>query len=59
VIPDPRFVSSRPVTMTARLFSCGVESLDRYLREQASQDARKRAAAPFVLRTADNRIAGY
>jgi len=45
--------------MTARLFSCGVESLDRYLREQASQDARKRAAAPFVLRTADNRIAGY
>lgn len=30
-------------------FSCGVESLDRYLREQAGQDARKRVAAPFVL----------
>ena len=30
-------------------FSCGVEPLDRYLREQARQDARKRVAAPFVL----------
>jgi GNAT superfamily N-acetyltransferase len=40
-------------------FSCGVETLDRYLREQATQDARKRAAAPFVLVTAENRIAGY
>jgi ribosomal protein S18 acetylase RimI-like enzyme len=40
-------------------FSCGVEPLDRYLREQAGQDARKRAAAPFVLLTAENRIAGY
>jgi ribosomal protein S18 acetylase RimI-like enzyme len=40
-------------------FSCGVEALDRYLREQASQDARRHAAAPFVLVTAENRIAGY
>jgi len=31
-------------------FSCGVEPLDRYLREQAGQDARKRVAAPFALR---------
>jgi GNAT superfamily N-acetyltransferase len=30
-------------------FSCGVEPLDRYLRHQAGQDARKRVAAPFVL----------
>ena len=30
-------------------FSCGVEPLDRYVREQAGQDARKRVAAPFVL----------
>jgi len=30
-------------------FSCGVEPLDRYLRQQAGQDARKRVAAPFVL----------
>ena len=40
-------------------FSCGVEPLDRYLREQAGQDARKHAAAPFVLLTRENRIAGY
>jgi len=40
-------------------FSCGVEPLDLYLREQASQDARRHAAATFVLVTADNRIAGY
>ena len=30
-------------------FSCGVETLDAYLRKQASQDARRRVAAPFVL----------
>ena len=41
-------------------FSCGVEALDRYLKQQASQDARNRVAAPFVLRTADSlRIIGY
>ncbi len=40
-------------------FSCGVEPLDRYLRERAGQDARKRAAAPCVLLTPENRIAGY
>ena len=30
-------------------FSCGNESLDRYLKNQATQDARRRVAAPFVL----------
>ncbi|WP_197420623.1 MULTISPECIES: GNAT family N-acetyltransferase [unclassified Sphingomonas] len=30
-------------------FSCGVEALDRYLQLQASQDARRRVAAPYVL----------
>lgn len=41
-------------------FSCGIEPLDRYLREQAGQDARKRVAAPFVLcgRTS-NAVLGY
>lgn len=33
-------------------FSCGVPALDRYLRDQAGQDARRRVAAPFVA-TAD------
>lgn len=29
-------------------FDCGVETLDRYLRQQASQNARKNVAAVFV-----------
>jgi predicted GNAT family N-acyltransferase len=41
-------------------FSCGVEALDRYLREQARQDARKRVAAPFVLcQGTSDRVVGY
>lgn len=40
-------------------FSCGVEALDQYLKQQASQDARKNVAVPFVLLTAADRIAGY
>ena len=30
-------------------FSCGKEPLDRYIKEQAGQDARRHYAAPFVL----------
>lgn len=30
-------------------FDCGHEDLNRYLREQARQDAEKRVAAPFVF----------
>jgi predicted GNAT family N-acyltransferase len=30
-------------------FSCGVDSLDRYLRTQASQDVRRKANAVFIL----------
>jgi predicted GNAT family N-acyltransferase len=40
-------------------FSCGDVALDRYFREQARQDAQRFAAAPFVLVTAENRIAGF
>jgi predicted GNAT family N-acyltransferase len=41
-------------------FSCGVEPLDRYLRQQAGQDARKRVAAPFVLCQGTSReVVGY
>ena len=41
-------------------FSCGVEPLDRYLRVQAGQDARKRVAAPFVLCMGQsNAVLGY
>lgn len=40
-------------------FACGVEALDRYLRVQAGQDARKNMAAPFVLVLSDGSIGGY
>jgi GNAT superfamily N-acetyltransferase len=40
-------------------FVSGVEPLDRYLRTQASQDARKNMAAPFVLVLSDGAIGGY
>jgi hypothetical protein len=39
-------------------FSSGAEPLDRYLRTQAGQDARKNMAAPFVLVLSDGSIGG-
>ena len=30
-------------------FTCGVESLDRYLKTQAGQDVRRKANAVFIL----------
>jgi GNAT superfamily N-acetyltransferase len=41
-------------------FSCGVEALDRYLREQAGQDQRRRLSATFVLvDVANGAVAGF
>jgi GNAT superfamily N-acetyltransferase len=42
-------------------FACGNEILDRYLKEIASQDARRLVAAPFILveTTAPRTICGY
>jgi predicted N-acetyltransferase YhbS len=40
-------------------FSCGVEALDSYLHKQAGQDARKRAAVPFVATADGMTIAGF
>lgn len=40
-------------------FSCEAPALERYLKEQAGQDARKNVAAPFVLLSADGQIIGY
>lgn len=40
-------------------FSCGVPNLDRYLREQAGQDARRRVAAPFVASNDGVRVLGF
>jgi GNAT superfamily N-acetyltransferase len=41
------------------LFESGSEPLDRYFRTQASQEARRNIAAPFVLVLPDGAIAGY
>jgi len=41
-------------------FACGSEPLDRYLKQQASQDADKRVAAAFVLVEPPSRcVLGY
>lgn len=41
-------------------FSCGVEALDRYLVQQASQDVRRRVSACYVaVEVKSGRIAGY
>jgi GNAT superfamily N-acetyltransferase len=42
-------------------FSCGVDSLDLYLKTQASQDVRRKANAVFVLvdAKAPTRVLGY
>ena len=40
-------------------FSCGVPELDNYLRQQASQDARRKVAAPFVMVDQAHDIVGY
>lgn len=42
-------------------FSCGVDSLDSYLKTQASQDVRRKANAVFVLVAADEprAVLGY
>src|SRR5208283_3160600 len=39
-------------------FTCGVESLDRYLKTQAGQDIRRKANAVFVL-AEPVRVLGY
>jgi len=42
-------------------FSCGAESLDRYLKTQAGQDVRRKSNAVFVLveATQPQRVLGY
>ena len=40
-------------------FNCGADPLNRYLREQVSQDVRRRVTACFVALADEKRIAGY
>jgi ribosomal protein S18 acetylase RimI-like enzyme len=60
VIPS-QFVIDRLASSHNRSgFTCGSEPLDRYLRQQANQDIKKRAAICFVAAEANSGIvAGY
>lgn len=40
-------------------FTCGLQSLDLYLRHYASQDMKRRIAAVYVLAETDGQILGY
>jgi predicted GNAT family N-acyltransferase len=40
-------------------FDCGNEALNRYLRQQARQDAERRVAATFVLLDAQRAVRGF
>jgi hypothetical protein len=40
-------------------FKCGVVSLDRYLKEQAAQDMRRRFTTCYVALAETKRVAGY
>ena len=55
----PFRVTPPDATHVRTVFNCGSEPLERYLREQVTQDIRRRVAACFVALTQDQRIAGY
>jgi GNAT superfamily N-acetyltransferase len=40
-------------------FSCGISELDSYLHQQASQDAKRKVAAPFVMVDEERKVIGY
>ena len=59
-------MSKAPFTLSAlktehdrSVFQSGSEQLDRYLREQATQDVRRRVAACFLALENEKRIIGY
>lgn len=61
-LPDGLDYSVEPLGLqyNRAAFCCGVEALDVYLQRQASQDARKYIAAPFMLvDRSSGIIAGY
>lgn len=64
-MPDPSFPLHFPLLDPAvhdrQGFSCGVPSLDAYLRTQATQDIRRRAAVAYVMTSSEEpgRILGY
>ncbi len=60
LILTPEHISPLTKTHERKSFDCGQEDLNRYLREQARQDAEKRVAAPFVLtQPGDPKVLGF
>ncbi|AYH46121.1 GNAT family N-acetyltransferase [Azoarcus sp. DN11] len=55
----PFFVAPLDATHDRTGFRCGSAALDRYFREQVTQDIRRRVAACFVALADRKRIAGY
>lgn len=56
----PEHINPLTKSHQRKSFDCGHENLNRYLREQARQDAEKRVAAPFVLtQPGDPKVLGF
>lgn len=55
----PFLIAALDVAHDRSEFNSGTPALDRYLREQVTQDIRRRVAACFVALTDELRIAGY
>ncbi|WP_163057731.1 GNAT family N-acetyltransferase [Acidithiobacillus ferrooxidans] len=59
MIRAPFLLAPLDATHDRAAFNSGSEPLNRYLREQVTQDIRRRVAACFVALTDEKRIAGY
>jgi GNAT superfamily N-acetyltransferase len=60
LILAPEHINPLTKSHERKSFDCGHEDLNRYLREQARQDAEKRVAAPFVLtQPSDPKVLGF
>ena len=55
----PFLIKALDTTDNRSTFNSGVEPLDRYLREQVTQDIRRRITACFIALTDKQQIAGY
>jgi GNAT superfamily N-acetyltransferase len=58
--PDPSYrIESLKPSRDRDSFHCGVPELDNYIHHQAGQDARRKVAAPFVMRDPSGSVVGY
>jgi ribosomal protein S18 acetylase RimI-like enzyme len=58
-VTGPFVVELLGTTHNRRSFTCGVEALDRYFREQVSQDIRRRLSNCFVAVDTAGEVAGF